>query len=1017
MNCGFLIKLSGNKISFLYNKADKNGLFPFDGNRPVLPLAILRKENELVIGDAALKAHQTGSSDAFVDVLKDAKRPGTFKLSGKDYAYGELLLLAIEKHISEFMQQAYLLQGKTYDDLKPELPIGFLFNDCVTEADQEYVMQSFESHGYGNVSRIDFSPYLFNNFRTPHVLVVSGDGRDISLRLYDREQAKVVQQRLLPGAGIDPRVKAVAELFYNNLTPAGASRDKAMPKLEIEAMEVLERNPAEHESAISIDGMHFEFFTTRREIEIASANIANQSENLGIAEFLHEAGADLGDCSMIVSPELAANTYFRNVLKSTFPEIKFVDASIEKEVLKAIDAAMREGGFNMHKFGDEDNNIASDGPVVKHQTEDGVTILGNKMAKKDIKGEPHSTYIIFNVTVPKGASFVEIRRRDHKAPKEEEKLIVRLAPTYDDADDENRTLVPTEFTDQGLKELTPYRYNFVAVYFNEYGQESHTADLELDYRTVPDVVTNEKPIALLVTNDTEANATLKWTVPKRAKLRVFYSESPFTQKINDVIIDESELPGIDLNVDDAEQQYIVKKDFHGEHFFLPVTIRNGRMVAGDPVCVQSKPQPRDVKAVYVKEDDVVRVEWEWGNLQNVQVTWQYPGDNRTPVDVPLSSEGRIDVAKSPKQSQVIVEVRSTFTSKVDGQQVGSVPVKRTVSIPAANIDLVSVKKIAKGKYSYTLGTLNEVPVPCDLRLLVKEGDADFDNPDKRFDIKREFWQQGKASKQIDFTPRSEYSDIYFRVVSADEASLSRINFVASERTLLAPERTEKPATAKGKDETPTFSDRSVEHEESSSSPKRPADTPISSETGKGNSHTFRNLIIGLLLCVGGYFVYNNFMGTKEPQQEEVVNVDYTSISLNPSDVTLTVDETYSVVVTGEPQDANETFSWESKNTEVATVSAEGIVTAKVAGRVEIVGTTSRSNKTVVLNVRVKAKKASRTSQPQKDEPAVVDKPTPKHEGGFTLEKVKNNSTPQPASTPSESNSSGTGFKLEKIKNQ
>ena len=169
--------------------------------------------------------------------------------------------------------------------------------------------------------------------------------------------------------------------------------------------------------------------------------------------------------------------------------------------------------------------------------------------------------------------------------------------------------------------------------------------------------------------------------------------------------------------------------------------------------------------------------------------------------------------------------------------------------------------------------------------------------------------------------------------------------------------------------------------------------------------------------MGGYFVYNNFIGGKDAQQESVAEIDYTNISVNPSDVTLNVDETYSVVVNGEPQDANETLSWESKNTEVATVSAEGMVTAKVAGRVEIVGTTSRSNQKVVLNVRVKGKKVSKSSKSPNDESVVVDNPTPKHEGGFTIEKVKNNGTSQPTPPPSENNSGGTGFKLEKIKNQ
>ena len=950
MNCGFIIRLSGNKISFLYNKADKNGLFPFDGNRPVLPLAILRKDTELVIGDSALKAHQTGSADAFVDILKDAKREGTFSLNGQNHPYGALLPLAVEKYIKDFMQQAYLLQGKTYDELKPELPIGFLFNDCVSDADQEYVMQAFANHGYHNISKIDFSTFLFNNFSTSHVLVVSGDGHDIALRIYDRESKSVMQQRLLPGAGVDPRVKAVAELFYNNLTPAGATREKAMPKLEMEAATVLESGTLlDREGVVNIDGMRFEFFAMRSEIKAASTNVSSQSGNIGVAEFLHEAGIDMDSCSMIVSPTLAANTYFRNELKTSFPEIKFVDESAEKEVLKAIEKAMREGGFDMHKFDDADSDIIDDTPVVKKTNEDGVTILGNKMAKKDIKGEPHATYIIFNITVPKDARYVEIHRRDFNAAKEDEQLIATVAPTYDDVEGENgeqRTIVATEYTDSGLKERTAYKYNFVAVYFDEFGQESHTADLELSYKTVPEVVGNEKPIQLLLTNDNEKNATLKWTTQKRAKLKVYYNMQPFSYKANDPIADESEIPGVELIID---QQYVVKKDFHGEYFYLPVTVRNGKMVAGDPVCVQSKPQPHNVKATYVAEEDVVRVEWDWDDLHNVQVVWQYPGDNRTPVDVqPTSDQGSVDIAKSPKQSQVIVEVRSVFTSAVDGTQVVSVPVKRTVTVPVAGVELTEVKRNGN-KYTYTLSTQGSVRVPCDLRLLVKEGSEDFETPDKRIDIKREHWQQGNQSKQFDFTPKDKYADLNFRLVLVDDSYASRINFIAQSFTLQGPERPAnvpptpkkaKPEPVADDGETGTFTE------------------PVTPNNGggKGSSHTVRNLVVLLLLLVAGYFGYTQFASDKSGGDPELPKqVDYTSATVTNNTLSLYVGDTEMLTVTGEPQGASEPINWESKNTTIASVSSDGTVTAHKKGKAEIEGNTARSGLTLTATVTVKEK--------------------------------------------------------------
>ncbi len=932
MKCGFLIRLSGNKISFLYNKSDKNGLFPFDGNRPVLPLAILRKEDDLVIGETALQAHQTGSADAFIDVFRDAKRPGTFSLNGKDHAYGELLLLAVEKHISDFMQQAYLLQGKTYDELKNELPLGFIFNDCVSMADQENVLSVFENHGYANVARIDFNTYLFNNFRTQHVLVVSGDGHDIMLRLYDRESRKVKEQRLLPGAGADPRVKAVAEFFFNNLTPAGASKEKAMPKLELEAMYVLEHNPAEHQNAIDIDGIRFEFFATRREIETASANIAGQTENLGIAEFLHHAGVDMSGCSMIVSPTLAANSYFRNELKSSFPEIKLVDEKIEKEVFNIIDKTMREGGFQMHVFANADNDMESAGPL-KTNVKDGVVILDNKMSKQYIKGELHSTYILFRITVPKDARYVEIYRRDSKAPKEQEQLITRIAPTYDEIEEngkEKRVIVATEYADTGLGELTSYKYNFIAVYFDEYGQESHTADQELDYRTIPEVVTIEKPVKVILTNDDDNSALFKWTLPNRANLKLYIDDDPYVQKANDAIDSEIDIKGTQLPVDDTKQQYILRKDFHGIRYILPVTVRNGRMMAGEVVTIESNPQPTNVKAAYMPAADAIRVEWDWKQLKAVQVVWQYKDDNPVVVDVPRTGdEGRVDVAQHPQKSAVSIEVRSVFT-KDDGTPVIGTPVKKVVNnIPPAQVELQEISDEGRNKYSYTLATVGDVPVPCDLRLLIKEGNTNFDSPDQRIDIKRAQWVKGQAVKQFDYRRKNPADDLNFRLVLADEAFAERLYFVAQEKGLEG---------------------------------NREAVTDSTATTG-GNPpppppNWVRILIILLVIAAGAFLAWK-FLGNKT--EEAPKEVLYNEIKFSTAKEELTLNEPKIVELQVTPITADEEIIWTS-NSDRIELSPNGKTSIAVkpvkVGNATITAKSSKSNQEA--NLFIVVKKTSKT---------------------------------------------------------
>lgn len=87
----------------------------------------------------------------------------------------------------------------------------------------------------------------------------------------------------------------------------------------------------------------------------------------------------------------------------------------------------------------------------------------------------------------------------------------------------------------------------------------------------------------------------------------------------------------------------------------------------------------------------------------------------------------------------------------------------------------------------------------------------------------------------------------------------------------------------------------------------------------------------------------------------VVNneVRVTGISLNKGNVDLKVGENYGFVATISPSNAtNRNVTWKSSNTNVATVSANGMVTAKGAGTTNITATTQDGGKMALGVVRV-----------------------------------------------------------------
>ena len=953
MNYGIIIKLSRSKIAFLCNRAEKNGLFPFDGNRPVLPLAIMRKEDDLVIGEAAVKAYQTGAKDAFIDIFSDIKRPGTFTLKGQEHSYADLLLLAIEKHISDFLAQAYLLQGTTYEAVKKDLPIGFIFNDCLSQGDKDQVKNLFLNHGYQNTAEIDANTYFFPPVGRRNVLVVAGDGRDLSLKLYDRESKKVKQTKSLPHAGADPRVEAVARLFHSIMTPPGMSWDKAKPVLESEAVTVLERNPAEYEGHVNVDGIPCEFFVSRREVEKAVTAIVGSAENLGIAEFVREQGSSMDDCSMFIGSSLTTNSYFRQLLTASYPDANLVDEKLEEKVMNDIDKLMRDNKFAMRVL--DIDTTDTDGGSVNNTVDPGNNTL-DPLPKKNIKATLFDTYIKFDILVPQGARYVELFRRDGGAPKTAEQLIERVLPTID----EDEQLEPTTFTDSGLKERAPYLYNFVAVYFDEFGNELRTKDLELQYTTVPRVVNNKKPIEIVVSKDDEQSASLEWNEQRGAKLKLFTDDEPYTYQSGDLITNETDIHGTLINL--ADKKHHVNKDYHGERFFLPVTVRDGIMTAGNPVCVQSNPRLRGFKAEYDKAADAVSISWEWGALRDVLVVWQYPNDNRVPEKLNRNeNEGHVNVARTPKHSQVLVEACPVFTSKVDGNEVKGISIKRTVDIPRIGIDVTGVRNDGRGKFTCHIGCSGATRVPCDLRLLVSEGEADFDNPDATIDIKKEQWQQGRIAKQFSFNRKRATNDLNVRIESIDDEYAERLNFVRQEFTLAGEEEkveptfTEKPKKApKREPEEPTFTDKG------------------NTKPGGGGGGSSKGTVIGIIAAVLVVaFLGWKFMGGKSEPKE----VLYNEIKVTDPTVTMKVDETKVIELQVNPTDATESINWTTSDSTYVALTPNGKaavnLTAKKRGEVKVTATAEKSGLNATFTVNIK-KKTGKTGDQPGGEPQSID---------------------------------------------
>ena len=89
----------------------------------------------------------------------------------------------------------------------------------------------------------------------------------------------------------------------------------------------------------------------------------------------------------------------------------------------------------------------------------------------------------------------------------------------------------------------------------------------------------------------------------------------------------------------------------------------------------------------------------------------------------------------------------------------------------------------------------------------------------------------------------------------------------------------------------------------------------------------------------------------------VKNIEATSVKVTPATVTLEVGKTQTVAAKVAPDKADQSVTWTSSNSSVATVSSSGVITAKAVGTANITAKT-KNGKTATVAVTVKAVEAA-----------------------------------------------------------
>lgn len=610
------------------------------------------------------------------------------------------------------------------DSDKEESVIGTIFSASYTEAEKRSIMGKLSQHGYKHLKEYDLNSSLcvtYKNF--PYALILSADGNDLYVGYYDTDKKKAIATTTINEAGKDPRVEKLAECIWKKLLEESSYLNKKadFEAVKAEAKAFLQSNKSELDGTIYLEGETHDFFIKRKDAEIDNLLDYGSSSVLShLSNFVNKNHVKREETILLLSDGVSGNQYFHDVFNGFTPEMAEMDEKCLYDILTVMV-----------------NDLAN----IKVDSRIAPIPLANIREKR---GE---NSIFFDIKFPKGASAIEVYRDDEKI----------------------RTITDSQFTDSDLQTDHTYRYGFVAVYKNEYGDELRSE------KTTKDISTSKlqlpTPVSLNI-KQTEKEATITWKKPERGIVRIYHSPKPFELHRNDIIEDVNAFDYPVLS--SLETNYIVQKNFCGERYFIPVTIVENVGIVGEQQGITSMITPKGVR---IDSTDIahIKVIWLWDDVPMVRIKWAAEDGNEKWEDIANDGQSPdFELPLAAKARNFAVSVSALYKTS-DGKTLESEPNIQKVALSPVKVDFLEAKSEAgwfshKNEFSVTLQADGEPP--CDLCVLLEEGamPLNLTNFKSHCTIAHTDLADGTAKKfTFTYQRMQKKLPLYFRIIAADRS--------------------------------------------------------------------------------------------------------------------------------------------------------------------------------------------------------------------------------------------------------
>lgn len=343
-----IISISHHRISFEYWQRDgENKLVPLpNGNWPA-PLAFYCSDTGIIIGDDAVRAAHSGTTNAFDNYFERLVEDSTYTIGGQTRPIRNLLLDASESIFRDFFRHVLFNRFGSLSDNRANMPLTLVCESDIKPNERALLQGLFKDSGYNRVRVVDYDRYinryinesLSREYVCDKVVVAWAEGTDLTFSIFGVNNDAQPVVKSFENLGIDPRKEYVEKMIWDRVIGQNPwlQRSNEEDAINKAASDFLSSSlPLVNDTILLSDGQQYHYSLNRNTIDYIQ-NSDGVSIKDALEQFLRENGiTNRSRILLLLRGIVAGNSYFEQNLSPGFSKVIKTDKKLRDNAMSLI---------------------------------------------------------------------------------------------------------------------------------------------------------------------------------------------------------------------------------------------------------------------------------------------------------------------------------------------------------------------------------------------------------------------------------------------------------------------------------------------------------------------------------------------------------------------------------------------------------------------------------------------------------------------------------------------------------